>query len=108
MARTFAEQMARDAGLVFLAGPVTGPSVKVTNGAVSAFGLVEERYVTAMADGYEVQRKVKVLRLKTGTGGTIAIGTELVIDGVTYRVDAIEPVAPDRVFTDYGLAGGVA
>lgn len=108
MARTFAEQMARDAGLVFLAGPVTGWSVKVLNGAVSAFGLVEERYVTANENGYEVQRKVKVLRLAADEGGTIAIGTELVIGGVTYRVDAIEPVLPDRVFTDYGLAGGVA
>lgn len=107
MTRTFAEQLSRDAG-VFLSGPLNGFSSLVTNGASRAYGLVDDRYVEREENGFTVQRKVKVLRLKTGEGGTIAIGTTLVIGGVSYRVDAIEPVAPDRVFTDYGLAGGAA
>ena len=108
MAPTFAEMVARDAGSVFLAGPATGFGVKVTNGATSCLGIVEDRYVTDELNGFMVQRKVKVLRLKTGAGGTIESGTVLVVDGVRYRVDLPEPVAPDRVFTDYTLAGGVA
>ena len=105
--RTFAEQLSRDAG-VFLSGPLNGFGTLVKNGTARASGLVEDRYVTGDEGGFQVQRKVTVLRLKTGDGGTIAIATTLVIDGVTYRVDAIEPVAPDQVFTDYGLAGGAA
>lgn len=108
MARTFAEQLTRDAGLVFMAGPATGFGDVVKNGSTSTTGIVSDRYVTVEENGFQSQRKVKVLRLKTGTGGTIAIDTELEVNGVTYRVDDIVPVEPDRVFTDYVLAGGAA
>jgi hypothetical protein len=107
VAPTFAELMARDAQ-VFLGGPATGFGVVVKNGSTQATGLVDDRYVMVDENGFQSQRKVKVLRLKTGEGGTIAIDTELEIGGVTYRVDGIEPVAPDRVFTEYVLAGGTA
>ena len=108
MTRTFAEQLTRDAGLVFMAGPATGFGAVVKNGSTTTNGILETRYVTVDEGGFQLQKKRLVLRLQTGEGGTIAIDTDLVIGGVTYRVDAIEPVAPDGAFTDYGLAGGAA
>lgn len=107
MARTFAEQLARDAA-VFTVGGATGFGTLVINGSARCSGLLDQRTVEQDDGGMLIQRKVTVLRLKTGEGGTIAIGTQLTVGGVVYRVDAIQPVDPDRVFTDYGLAGGAA
>lgn len=107
MTRSFAQQLDRDAA-VFLAGPTNGFGTKVVNGGAIAYGLVDERYVDVDDGGVLVQRKVKMLRLKTGEGGTIDIGTTLSINGTLHRVDRIIPVTPDRLFTDYVIAGGTA
>lgn len=104
---TFHDLLARDAA-VFLSGPANGFGVLVTNQGASARGTVDVRYVAVEEGGFQVQRRRRVLRLKTGEGGTIDLGTTLTVDGVPYRVDMYEPVAPDGLFTDYVLAGGSA
>lgn len=105
--RTFAEQLDRDAA-IFVGGPATGFGEAVKNGTTWTTGVVSDRYVTVEENGFQTQRRVKVLRLAAGAGGTIAIGTDLELGGVTYRVDDIIPVEPDRRHTDYVLAGGAA
>lgn len=108
MSRTFHDLLDRDARLVFIGGPASGFAQRFTNGSVSGVGHLDDRYVTVLDNGFEGQRKVKVLRIVTGEGGTIAVDTILTVEGVPYRVVDIQPVAPDRRFTDYHLSGGVA
>jgi hypothetical protein len=80
----------------------------VTNGASSAPGLLSIRDRVVDEAGFQTVRRSQVVRMKTGAGGTIESGTILVIDGAKHRVDVVEVVAPDGVFTDYWLAGGVS
>lgn len=78
----------------------------VTNGSSSATGLLSERDISQVELGVEVQRRGTVLRMKTGDGGTIVVGTVLTINALPYRVDRIIPVEPELTFTDYVLVGG--
>lgn len=75
-------------------------AVPVVNGASSTTGIMSVRDV--LEDG--VARRRRVLRLKSGTGGSITEDTDLTVDGVVYRVDGIL-LADDGLFTDYVLAG---
>ena len=76
--------------------------VPVVNGASSTTGLFSVRDVIDESTGAVVKRQV--LRLQTGTGGTITEDTILTIDGADYRVDRIQ-AADDGLFTDYVVAG---
>lgn len=107
MTRAFAEQLTRDAA-VFTAGGARGFGTVVVNGGAQAMGLLDTRYVDDDGGGFTVQKKVQILRLRTGEGGTIAVGTMLTIGGVSYRVDRLAPVPPDGLFTDYVVSGGAA
>lgn len=80
----------------------------VVNGASTATGLLSSREVVVEEAGFGVPRRQHVLRLKAGDGGTIEVGTVLTIGGADYRVDGIEPVAPDFLFTDYVVVGGAS
>lgn len=74
--------------------------VPVVNGTAETTGILSVRDV--LEDGVAVRRRV--LRLATGTGGTITEDTDLTVDGTVYRVDR-SMLADDGLFTDYVLAG---
>lgn len=80
----------------------------VVNGSTTAHGNLSVRDVFEDNGGMMVQRRRRYLRMAAGVGGTIEVNTQLTIDGVVYRVDAIEPGAADGAFVDYRLAGGAA
>jgi hypothetical protein len=105
MSSAFLAQLAADAS-IFL-GDFGQP---VTNGATSTTGIlaIRER-VTADPSGFQTVRRQQSVRVKTGALGTVTDGeTILTIGGAKYRVEYSELVAPDGVFTDHWLAGGVA
>ena len=74
--------------------------VPVVNGTSETTGILSVRDV--LEGGIAVRRQV--LRLATGTGGTITEDTSLRVDGTVYRVDRAM-LADDGLFTDYVLAG---
>lgn len=76
--------------------------VSVVNGASATTGILSARDVLDPASGVVLRRQV--LRMQTGTGGTITEDTDLTVDGATHRVDRIM-LADDGLFTDYILAG---
>lgn len=78
----------------------------VVNGSTSTTGILDQRDEAEEAGGFIVQQRRLVLKIVTGSGGTIVDGTVLTVDGREYRVDGNGiPVAPDGVHTEYRLVG---
>lgn len=80
--------------------------VPVVFGTASARGIVSTREALEPMDGLSVRRRQRVVRVATGALGTVAVGDTLTVDGTAHRVDDIDPIGPDAVFTEYVLAGG--
>lgn len=80
--------------------------VSVVSTTHEARGIVAVREEVVDVNGLGVRRKRRTVRVATGALGTVAVGDTLTVDGTAYRVDDIDPVAPDAVFTEYALAGG--
>lgn len=102
---SLATDLARDAA-VFTDTAAFG--VAVVNGSTTTSGILSVRDMIEEVDGFSVQRRRRVIKIKTGSGGTIESGTLLTIAGTVYRVDYPVAGSVDELFTDYVLAGGAA
>lgn len=101
MTSPFQQLLARDAATMLGDFGTT-----VTNGSATTTGVLEVRDEPKEVGGFVVMERRTVLRLAAGTGGTIASGTRLVIQGTTYRVHGDPlPVAPDGAHVEYTLVG---